>query len=138
VLGSALDFFSLHFYPFSVLPVIMAEVIEEKPKGSLADFFTSNAVVSRASSVLSAFQDKRQALGLSNPGSLDNISKEVDRDVFLNNFSFTGLRADITKIFGAYPLFHISHQLSTGSQSQPPYAFSAMYGSSKACRNDHH
>jgi len=110
----------------------MAEVIDEKPKGSLSDFFTSNALVSRASSAISAFQEKRQALGLSNPGSLDNISKEVDRDVFLNNFSFTGLRADITKSFGVNPLFHISHQLSTGSPAQPPYAFSALYGSSKA------
>jgi mitochondrial import receptor subunit TOM40 len=120
----------------------MAEVIEEKPTvsfeekpraSSLTDYFTSNALVSRASLAISAFQDKRKALGLSNPGSLDNISKEVDRDVFLNNFSFTGLRADITKIFGVHPLFHISHQLSTGSQAQPPYAFSALYGSSNVC-----
>jgi mitochondrial import receptor subunit TOM40 len=115
----------------------MAELLFEenttKPSSSLG-FLTSNAIFAQASSVFSTLQEKREALGLPNPGTVDNLSKEVERDVFLNNFSFTGLRADITKTFsGISPLFQVSHQLSMGSQAQPPYTFAALYGSPRVC-----
>lgn len=95
------------------------------------DFFRSNVVVQRIAGLYTGFQDRREALGLSNPGKLEDIAKEVDKDVFLNNYSFTGLRAEITKMFSAAPLFQISHALSMGSQVMPPYQFSALYGSPK-------
>lgn len=111
-------------------PPSAAMSVSEKQSQAL-DFFRSNFVVQRIADVYTGFQDRREALGLSNPGKLEDIAKEVDRDVFLNNYSFTGLRAEITKMFSATPLFQISHALSMGSQVMPPYQFSALYGSPK-------
>jgi mitochondrial import receptor subunit TOM40 len=102
----------------------------EKPQVAL-DFFRSNAVVQRIAQLYVGFQERREALGLSNPGSFDNLAEEVERDVFLNNYTFTGLRAEITKAFSVAPLFRISHALSMGSQALAPYQFSALYGSPK-------
>jgi mitochondrial import receptor subunit TOM40 len=78
-----------------------------------------------------SFSDRREALGLSNPGNIDNIAREVQKDVFLNNYTFTGLRADLTKAFSMTPLFQVSHAFAMGSQGLPPYAFAALYGTSK-------
>jgi len=75
-----------------------------------------------------AFQDRRAALGLSNPGTVDQIAKEVQRDVFLTNQTFSGLRAELSKSFSIFPLFQISHAFSTGSQMLSPYTFLALYG----------
>jgi mitochondrial import receptor subunit TOM40 len=79
--------------------------------------------------VYSAFQERREALGLANPGTVEGISREVTRDVFLNNSSFSGLRAELTKAFSAAPLFQVAHSLSMGSQLQPPYSYMVLYGS---------
>jgi len=68
-------------------------------------------------------------LGLSNPGTVENIAREVQRDVFLNNSSFSGLRAELTKAFSAAPLFQVAHSLSMGSQVMPPYSYMVLYGS---------
>jgi mitochondrial import receptor subunit TOM40 len=94
-------------------------------------FFTENAVIQQIASTYVGFQERREALGLSNPGTIDGIAKEVQRDVFLNNHSFSGLRADITKAFSVAPMFQISHSLAMGSQSLNPYSFAALYGSPK-------
>ena len=75
-----------------------------------------------------SLQQRRQTLGLSNPGTVDNIAREVQKDVFLTNSMFTGLRADITKAFCMSPLFQVSHAFSMGSQNLPPYTFAALYG----------
>ncbi|KAF2723627.1 translocase of outer mitochondrial membrane complex, subunit TOM41 [Polychaeton citri CBS 116435] len=75
-----------------------------------------------------SFQERRAALGLSNPGTVDNISKEVTRDVLLTNQSFSGLRAELNKSFSISPLFQISHAFSSGSQMLSPYTFLALYG----------
>ncbi|OCK85653.1 hypothetical protein K432DRAFT_421588 [Lepidopterella palustris CBS 459.81] len=103
----------------------------EKQDQAALDFFTHNAVVSRLRDVYTSFAERREALGLSNPGSVENIAKEVQRDVFLNNLTFSGLRADLTKAFSVAPLFQVSHALSMGSQGLPPYAYAALYGSPK-------
>jgi mitochondrial import receptor subunit TOM40 len=76
-----------------------------------------------------AFQERREALGLANPGTVEAISREVTRDVFLNNSSFSGLRAELTKAFSAAPLFQVAHSLSMGSELQPPYSYMVLYGS---------
>jgi mitochondrial import receptor subunit TOM40 len=100
------------------------------------DAAASNPVLGKAFDVMFALQRKREELGLTNPGQIDNISKEVERDVFLNAHAVTGLRAEISKTLGyGAPLFQVSHQFATGSQSQPPYTLSAMYGSSKVSCN---
>lgn len=79
---------------------------------------------------MSAFQQKREELALPNPGTVDNLFKEVERDVLLNNYTITGLRADLTRVVSAMnPIFQVSHAFSMGSQSLPPYQFGVLYGS---------
>lgn len=105
----------------------------EKADQQALDLLTNNGVFKKLQSYYTAYSDRREALGLSNPGTIDNISKEVQRDVFLNNLTFSGLRADLTKAFSVAPLFQVSHALSMGSQGLPPYAYAALYGSPKVC-----
>lgn len=96
-------------------------------------FLKTNPVVSGVADVLRSFTERREKLGLSNPGTVENISREVQRDVFLNNFMFTGIRADLTKAFSLAPLFQVSHQFAMGERLNP-YTFAALYGTSKVCR----
>jgi mitochondrial import receptor subunit TOM40 len=88
----------------------------------------------RVLDVYTAFQDRRETLGLANPGTVEGIAREVTRDVFLNNSSFSGLRAELTKAFSAAPLFQVAHSLSMGSQLQPPYSYMVLYGSPRVRR----
>lgn len=104
--------------------------ISEKDSGALG-FLTSNVLVSKLKDAYNSFAERREALGLPNPGTVEGISKEVQRDVLLNNLSFTGLRAELNKTCSVTPIFQVSHSLATGSQMLPPYTFGAMYGSSK-------
>ena len=47
--------------------------------------------------------------------------------MFLGQYFFTGLRADLNKAFSMMPAFQTSHTLSIGSNVLPAYAFSALY-----------
>lgn len=94
-------------------------------------FLTDNALVSAARNTYRSFSDRRESLGLRNPGTVENIAREVQKDVLLNNYTFTGLRADLTKAFSVTPLFQISHAFSMGSQALPPYTFAALYGTNR-------
>jgi mitochondrial import receptor subunit TOM40 len=107
--------------------------LEPKQQAAVADIIAHNGAFAQLDNVFAAFQSRREALGLSNPGTVESIAKEVQRDVFLNNLSFSGLRAELTKAFSAAPMFQVSHSLSMGSQVQPPYAYTAIYGSPKVC-----
>ncbi|KAI1941192.1 translocase of outer mitochondrial membrane [Ophidiomyces ophidiicola] len=90
---------------------------------------TDNAVASFLRDAYNAFSERRKTLGLTNPGTVENVGREVQKDVLLSAFMFTGLRADLTKVFGVSPLFRISHAFAMGSQGNlPPYAFSTMFG----------
>jgi len=62
---------------------------------------------------------------------VENVSKEVLKDVFLTNYTFTGMRADLMKNFSMNPVFQLSHSFSMGSQGLPPYNFTAVYGTNK-------
>lgn len=104
--------------------------VSEKQSSAVGGL-SNNPVVSTIRDTYTAFQARRSALGLSNPGTVENVSKEVQRDVFLNNLSFSGLRADLTKAFSVAPLFQVSHAFSQGSQQIPPYAFLALFGTNK-------
>jgi hypothetical protein len=104
----------------------------------MADFsstlsaLTDNSVAALIKDAYGSFSERRAALGLSNPGTVDNIAREVQKEVLLSNFMFTGLRADLTKVFGMSPLFRMSHAFAMGSAgNMPPYNFSAMYGTPK-------
>ena len=94
----------------------------------------SNPVATALGEVINSFSERRAKLGLSNPGTIESLAKEVQRDVFLNNFMFTGIRADLTKVFSMAPLFQVSHQFAMGERIQP-YSFAAMYGTGKVCSN---
>lgn len=99
---------------------------------SALSFLTDNSVAAVIKDAYGSFSERRAALGLPNPGTVDNISREVQKEVLLSNFMFTGFRADLTKVFGMSPLFRISHAFSMTAQGNlPPYAFSAMYGTPK-------
>lgn len=100
-------------------------------------FLADNAVVSALKDTCGSFSERRAALGLSNPGTVENIAREVQKEVLLSNFMFTGLRADLTKVFGMSPLFRISHAFAMGSAGNlPPYAFSSMFGNPKVKTNN--
>lgn len=89
---------------------------------------SNNGILDTVLNVYYDFQGRRAALGLSNPGTVDNIAKEVTRDVFLTAQTFSGLRAELNKSFSINPLFQISHAFSSGSQQLSPYTFLALFG----------
>lgn len=100
-------------------------------KESPLAFLWNNGVAAALTDTYTSLQERREALGLSNPGTVENIAREVTRDVFLNNYSFSGLRADLTKAFSIAPLFQVSHAFAMGSQGLPPYTFAALFGTNK-------
>lgn len=87
----------------------------------------SNPVLAPINDLYNAVAARRSALGLSNPGTIENINKEVSKDVFLNNYFFTGLRADLSKPFSMSPAFQISHSFAIGSPVMPAYGLAAFY-----------
>ena len=117
-------------------PVVVPVVVSEKESyssGALQSI-TSNSLVATIRDTYYNFQARRELLGLSNPGTVENVAKEVQRDVFLNNLTFSGLRAELTKAFSVAPLFQVCHSFSQGSQQMPPYVFMALFGTSKVCQ----
>lgn len=108
----------------------MSAVLELEKDSPLGFLYNNPILVGLADTYIS-FSERRAALGLSNPGTVENIAREVQRDVFLNNYTFSGLRADLTKAFSMAPLFQISHAFAMGSQGLPPYTFAALFGTNK-------
>jgi len=111
-----------------VVPVDTLPIDVTKPGSLSQPAPRSNGVVDAVLDTYRSFQDRRAALGLSNPGTVDNIASEVQRSVFLTNQTFSGLRAELNKSFSIAPLFQISHAFSAGSQMLSPYTFLALYG----------
>ena len=101
---------------------------DAKMEPFLPSIANENSLVKVFRDIYSSFSDRRAALGLSNPGTVENIAREVQKDVFLSNAMFTGLRADFTRPMSMKPLFQYSHAFAMGSQGIPPYNFSALYG----------
>jgi len=94
---------------------------------SLRDTLFSNPVAATVADALNSFSERRAKLGLSNPGTVENLAKEVQRDVLLQGYMFTGIKADLTKMFSVSPLFQVSHQFAM-SERLSPYNFAALYG----------
>lgn len=90
-------------------------------------FWSSNPISSYLISAYNNLQAHRQNLSLVNPGTIENLNKEVTRDVFVSQYFFTGLRADLNKAFSLNPAFQTSHTLSMGSENLPKYAFSTLF-----------
>ena len=97
-----------------------------KPDG----FWSSNPIFSFINNVSTTISNHRSSLDLVNPGTMENINKEVTRDVFLNQYAFTGLRAELNKMFSVSPVFQTSHSFSIGGQT-PPYSFVSMVANDK-------
>ena len=111
-------------------PSTAQDVLTISPAPSTFSALSQNPFISSIRDTYSAFSKRRGALGLSNPGTVDNVSREVSRDVFLTNQMFTGFRAELAKIFSYQPMFQTAHSLSMGNDgSLPPYSFAALYGS---------
>ena len=109
----------------------VAVVIEEKPSStSTLSFLTDNAIAATISDTYSGLSARRKLLGLENPGTVDNIAREVQKDVLLSNFMFSGLRCDFQKVFSINPLFRLQHGFAMGSQALPPWQLMALYGNS--------
>ena len=113
---------SLTSLPSTGSPITMSTSLDA-PLG----FLTSNPISNAVSDAFRSFNNRRAQLGLSNPGTIENISKEVQREVSLSNYMHSGLRADLTKAISLSPLFQVSHQFALGEQMKP-YAFAALYG----------
>lgn len=105
-------------------------LVEEKSSSSPLAFLTDNAISAAISDTYANLQERRTLLGLENPGTVDNIAREVQKDVLLSNFMFSGLRCDLQKIFSVSPLFRLQHGLAMGSQQLPPWQLMALYGTS--------
>ncbi|KAI2623452.1 mitochondrial import receptor subunit TOM40 [Xylaria nigripes] len=99
------------------------EVLSSSPMAFLA----TNPIANAIGDAYRSFSDRRAKLGLNNPGTVESLSKEVQREVSLTNFMHTGLRADLTKVVSLSPLFQVSHQFAMGEHMKP-YAFAALYG----------
>jgi mitochondrial import receptor subunit TOM40 len=108
------------------LPIVMAEA----KAGSLS-FLTDNAITATLADSYAAFSEQRKALKLTNPGTVDNIAREIQKDVLCSNFMFQGLRADFQKVFSLSPLFRIQHGFQMGPNVPSPYNLMALYGTSK-------
>lgn len=105
----------------------MAVVVVEE-KSSPLSFLTDNAIGAVISETYANLSEKRKALGLEYPGTVDGIAREVQREVLLTNYMFTGLRCDLQKVFSVAPLFRIQHGFAMGSPSLPPWQLMTLYG----------
>ncbi|KZO95290.1 hypothetical protein CALVIDRAFT_516555 [Calocera viscosa TUFC12733] len=87
-------------------------------------------VVSPFTNAYSRFSNWRASFGLPNPGSSENLQKEI-KTVQLTQWMFDGARADLTKALSANPAFQVTHSFALGSQSPvPPYNFGAVFADS--------
>jgi hypothetical protein len=100
-------------------------------------------------SLINRFSRWREQLDLPNPGTVENLQKEVKSTssqrslhcllpprltsscrlaTHLTNFIFDGGRADLTKSLSVNPLFQVTHSFALGSQTAPPsYTFSPVF-----------
>jgi len=77
--------------------------------------------------VFHRFSKWREVLDLPNPGTVENLQKEV-KTTQLTNFAFDGGRADLTKSLSMNPAFQVTHSFALGSQTATPsYNFGAVY-----------
>lgn len=105
--------------------------LADQEKASPLAFLTDNAIAGALTDTYASLAERRKALGLENPGTVDGIAREVQRDVLLSNYMFQGLRCDLQKIFSVAPLFRLQHGFAMGSQALPPWQLMALYGTPK-------
>jgi len=82
-------------------------------------------------STYTSFETWKERFGLFQPGTTENITREV-KQTHLTNYLFDGARADLTKGLSMNPAFQVTHSFSLASQAQPPsYNFGAVYADAK-------
>lgn len=95
-------------------------------------FAFADPITKPISRTMASLQEHRAKLGLPNPGTIENLTREV-KSTHLTNFIFDGARADLTKSVSINPIFQITHAFAHGAQGAPPsYNFGAIYGDDKA------
>ena len=104
---------------------------DTKVEELLPSYLEGNVVVTAIRDTWRSFSSRREALGLANPGTVENIAREVQKDVLLTNYMFTGLRADWTRPLSVSPLFQYTHAFAMGSPGLPPYGFTTIFGTPK-------
>ena len=109
----------------------MAVVVVDEPRTGAFSFLTDNAVSSLINETFTSLSERRQLLGLTNPGSVDAISREVTRDVLLGPHMFSGLKCDLQKVLSIAPMFRMQHAFAMGSNFLPPWQLLGMYGNSR-------
>ncbi|KAG8901134.1 hypothetical protein FRB99_005550, partial [Tulasnella sp. 403] len=84
-------------------------------------------VASPFTNLYSRFTDWKAGFDLPNPGTVENLQKEV-KQTHLTNYIFDGARADLTKGLSMDPAFQVTHSFSLASQNSPAsYHFGAVY-----------
>lgn len=91
----------------------------------------NNPLLSYVNKTFSTISKSREGLGLGNPGTAENVNREVARDVMLTPFFYSGLRADVSKSFSLVPAFQVSHALSLGSPVLPSYMFAVAFANDR-------
>ncbi|KAG0682836.1 translocase of outer mitochondrial membrane [Pichia californica] len=109
----------------------LAGVYPVAPAASEPGIWVTNPVSQFLSSVSQTIIQHRNSLDLVNPGIMENINKEISKDVFLSLYQFTGLKADINKTFSMNPAFQIAHSFAIGSKL-PSYSFTSIIANDKA------
>ncbi|GMM29066.1 Tom40 protein [Martiniozyma asiatica (nom. inval.)] len=94
-------------------------------------FWSTNPLSRFVSAVQHTVLEHRHSLDLVNPGLMENINKEVTKDVFLDMYSFQGLRADITKTFSMNPVFQVAHGFTMGAKT-PAYTLTSVLANDEA------
>ncbi|KAG9096614.1 translocase of outer mitochondrial membrane [Ceratobasidium sp. 370] len=73
------------------------------------------------------FASWRTGLGLTNPGTIENMQKEV-KMTHATNHLFDGARADLSKALSFNPAFQVTHSFNLASYTQPAtYNFGAVF-----------
>ncbi|KAG8707088.1 translocase of outer mitochondrial membrane [Ceratobasidium sp. 394] len=73
------------------------------------------------------FASWRAGLGLTNPGTIENMQKEV-KMTHATNHLFDGARADLSKALSFNPAFQVTHSFNLASYTQPAtYNFGAVF-----------
>jgi hypothetical protein len=94
---------------------------------SFASFNIPNLVPQFLRQYIDHLSDWQKRLGLESPGTLESIHKEVQKEVFLTHYAFSGMKADLGRGYSVSPLFSVQHSFSAGSSQAAPWSFMSMY-----------
>ncbi|KAG8728256.1 translocase of outer mitochondrial membrane [Ceratobasidium sp. 423] len=107
--------------PLTSAPTPPETVVTSSPLAAFA------AAASPFVSSYGRFTSWKAGLGLSNPGTTENMQKEV-KMTHTTNHLFDGARADLSKALSLNPAFQVTHSFNLASYLNPPtYNFGAVF-----------